>query len=107
MFEPVTSFRTAPFHWQSRSALAAGLVLTGLLVAYLWSGARSTEELARSNSALLAEVATRKEAEATGCWLNVADIDDFMVAQPWLKGIEQAHAVSNPNSLRIAALSVG
>ena len=22
------------------------------------------------------------EAEATGCWLNVADIDDFMVAQP-------------------------
>ena len=48
-----------------------------------------------------------KEAEATGCWLNVADIDDFMVAQPWLKGIEQAHAVSNPNSLRIAALSVG
>jgi peptide/nickel transport system substrate-binding protein len=30
-----------------------------------------------------------------------------MVAQPWLKGIEQAHAVSNPNSLRIAALSVG
>ena len=47
------------------------------------------------------------EAEATGCWLNVADIDDFMVAQPWLKGVEQAHAVSNPNSLRIAALTVG
>ncbi|HYR16896.1 MAG TPA: ABC transporter substrate-binding protein, partial [Mycobacterium sp.] len=46
-------------------------------------------------------------AEETGCWLNVADIDDFMVAQPWLKGVEQAHAVSNPNSLRIAALSVG
>jgi len=47
------------------------------------------------------------EAEATGCWLNVADIDDFMVAQPWLKCVEQAHAVSNPNSLRIAALTVG
>jgi peptide/nickel transport system substrate-binding protein len=46
-------------------------------------------------------------AEQTGCWLNVADIDDFVVAQPWLKGVEQAHAVSNPNSLRIAALSVG
>jgi peptide/nickel transport system substrate-binding protein len=46
-------------------------------------------------------------AEETGCWLNVADIDDFVVAQPWLKGVEQAHAVSNPNSLRIAALSVG
>jgi peptide/nickel transport system substrate-binding protein len=47
------------------------------------------------------------EAEATGCWLNVADIDDFMVAQPWLKVAGQAHAVSNPNSLRIAALTVG
>jgi signal transduction histidine kinase/CheY-like chemotaxis protein len=65
VFEPVTTFRTGPFHWQSRSVLAAGLVLTGLLVAYLWSGARSTEELARSNAALLAEVATRKDAEAT------------------------------------------
>jgi peptide/nickel transport system substrate-binding protein len=47
------------------------------------------------------------EAQATGCWLNIADIDDFVVAQPWLKGVEQAHALSNPNSLRIAALSVG
>jgi len=47
------------------------------------------------------------EASATGCWLNIADIDDFVVAQPWLKGVEQAHAVSNPNSLRVAALSVG
>jgi peptide/nickel transport system substrate-binding protein len=46
-------------------------------------------------------------AEETGCWLNIADTDDFVVAQPWLKGVEQAHALSNPNSLRIAALSVG
>ena len=47
------------------------------------------------------------EAVKTGCWLNIANVNDFMVAQPWLKGIEQAHAVSNPNSLRIAALTVG
>jgi peptide/nickel transport system substrate-binding protein len=47
------------------------------------------------------------EALKTGCWLNVADVDDFMVAQPWLKGVEQAHVVTNPNSLRLAALSVG
>jgi peptide/nickel transport system substrate-binding protein len=47
------------------------------------------------------------EAVKTGCWLNVADVNDFMVAQPWLKGIEQAHVVTNPNSLRLAALSVG
>lgn len=48
-----------------------------------------------------------EEAVKTGCWLNLADVDDFMVAQPWLKGVEQAHVVTNPNSLRLAALSVG
>jgi peptide/nickel transport system substrate-binding protein len=47
------------------------------------------------------------EAVKTGCWLNVADVDDFMVGQPWLKGVEQAHVVTNPNSLRLASLSVG
>lgn len=47
------------------------------------------------------------EAVKTGCWLNIADVKDFMVAQPWLKGIEAAHVVTNPNSLRLAALSVG
>jgi peptide/nickel transport system substrate-binding protein len=45
-------------------------------------------------------------AADAGCWLNVADVDDFMVAQPWLKGVEQAHVVTNPNSLRPATLSV-
>ena len=64
VFEPVAAFRTAPFHWQSRSALAAGLVLTGLLATHLRRDARSSEDLARSNAALLAEVVTRKDAEA-------------------------------------------
>jgi len=47
------------------------------------------------------------EAVKTGCWLNIADVNDFIVAQPWLKGVEQAHVVTNPNSLRLAALSAG
>ncbi|MET0704122.1 MAG: ABC transporter substrate-binding protein [Mycobacterium sp.] len=47
------------------------------------------------------------KAFETGCWLNMANVDDFMVAQPWLKGVEQAHVVTNPNSLRLAALSAG
>jgi peptide/nickel transport system substrate-binding protein len=47
------------------------------------------------------------EAVKTGCWLNIANVNDFMVAQPWLKGVEQSHVVTNPNSLRLAALSVG
>ncbi len=64
VFEPVAAFRTAPFHWQSRSALGGGLVLTGLLAAYLRRDSRRSEELARSNAALLAEVTTRKAAES-------------------------------------------
>ena len=47
------------------------------------------------------------EATSTGCWMNIADVDDFMVTQPWLKGVEQAHVVTNPNALRLATLSVG
>jgi peptide/nickel transport system substrate-binding protein len=47
------------------------------------------------------------EAVNTGCWLNIANVDDFMVAQPWLKGVEQSHVVTNPNTLRLASLSVG
>lgn len=46
-------------------------------------------------------------AADTGCWLNVANVDDFVVAQPWLKGVEEGHVVTNPNSLRLAGLSVG
>jgi peptide/nickel transport system substrate-binding protein len=46
-------------------------------------------------------------AVGTGCWLNLVDQNDFMVAQPWLKGVEQAHVVTAPNSLSLCALSVG
>ncbi|MFE4460751.1 ABC transporter substrate-binding protein, partial [Nocardia tengchongensis] len=47
------------------------------------------------------------QAAATGCWLNIADVDDFVVAQPWLKGVAESHMVTEPNSLRLATLSVG
>ena len=43
----------------------------------------------------------------TGCWLNMVNVNDFMVAQPWLKGVPDAHIVSNPNTLMLAKLSVG
>jgi peptide/nickel transport system substrate-binding protein len=73
------------------------------------SSPRLTDALARglvsASPQVFSEAGT--EAGATGCWMNVADVDDFVVAQPWLKGVEQAHALSNPNSLRVAALSVG
>ena len=43
----------------------------------------------------------------TGCWDNLVNQDDFMVAQPWLKGVAAAHVVTYPNSLNLFALSVG
>jgi peptide/nickel transport system substrate-binding protein len=45
-------------------------------------------------------------AVETGCFYNMVDQDDFMVAQPWLRGVAQAHVVTAPNSLSVAALSV-
>jgi len=44
---------------------------------------------------------------ATGCWYNMVNQDDFMVAQPWLKGVAESHIVAAPNSLYLAGLSVG
>jgi peptide/nickel transport system substrate-binding protein len=46
-------------------------------------------------------------AIATGCWLNMVDQNDFVVAQKWLKGVDQAHVVTQPNTLSLAALSAG
>jgi peptide/nickel transport system substrate-binding protein len=46
-------------------------------------------------------------AAATGCFYNLADQDDFMVAQTWLKGVEESHVVGSPNMLMLAGLSVG
>jgi peptide/nickel transport system substrate-binding protein len=44
-------------------------------------------------------------ASATGCWLNMVNVTDFMVAQPWLKGMAAAHVVDVPNTLLLAKLS--
>ncbi len=37
----------------------------------------------------------------TGCWYNLVNQNDFMVAQPWLKGVVAAHIVTSPNSLSL------
>lgn len=46
-------------------------------------------------------------ALGTGCFYNLVDQDDFVVAQPWLEGVEEAHVVTAPTALSIAKLSVG
>jgi peptide/nickel transport system substrate-binding protein len=57
-----------------------------------------------SNSAYNKVVAN---AVGSGCWYNIADKDDTMVAQPWLKGIPQAHIVADPEMLELAGLHPG
>jgi len=48
-----------------------------------------------------------ENAVNSGCWFNIADKDDTMVAQPWLKGIPQGHIVADPEMLELAALHPG
>jgi peptide/nickel transport system substrate-binding protein len=48
-----------------------------------------------------------QKAAASGCWLNVADVDDAIVAQPWLKGIPQSHIFAAPETLDVATLHPG
>jgi peptide/nickel transport system substrate-binding protein len=48
-----------------------------------------------------------ENAVASGCWLNIADKQDAMVAQPWLKGIPQAHVVADPEMLYLNVLHPG
>ena len=49
--------------------------------------------------------AAGESAIKTGCWENLVNVTDFMVAQPWLKGVADAHIVSDPNTLLLANLS--
>ncbi len=48
-----------------------------------------------------------EKAMASGCWLNLADKDDTMVAQPWLRGVPQTHNVAEPEMLELAGLYPG
>jgi peptide/nickel transport system substrate-binding protein len=47
------------------------------------------------------------EAAGTGCWTNVAQLNDFMVAQKWLKGVAQSHDIAAPQTLIFSGLSAG
>jgi peptide/nickel transport system substrate-binding protein len=48
-----------------------------------------------------------QKAVGSGCWLNIADKLDAMVAQPWLKGVPQAHIVADPQTLNLNLLHPG
>lgn len=42
-----------------------------------------------------------------GCWMNVADRNDAMVFQPWMKGVNAAHVVAMPWALLLNQLYPG
>ncbi|MGO9027235.1 MAG: ABC transporter substrate-binding protein [Acidimicrobiales bacterium] len=56
-------------------------------------------------------VATYSQAVALavkeGCWYNIANRNDAMVVQPWLKGVPQAHVVAMPWALLLNQLYPG
>ena len=66
-FEPLATFGGSRFLWQSWASLAAGVTITFLLSAYLWSHGRhlfATEQRIRNATAeLSAEIGERKRAE--------------------------------------------
>jgi signal transduction histidine kinase/DNA-binding NarL/FixJ family response regulator/sensor domain CHASE-containing protein len=63
-FEPSPKFNSSTLRWHVGSSLAVGAIISILLSAYFWSVRDRTVRLAASNNALLAEIATRKQAEA-------------------------------------------
>jgi signal transduction histidine kinase/CheY-like chemotaxis protein len=72
LFEPTRAFHGTRADWLPWVGTGAGLIITWLLAAYLWTGARRSAELSRSQQALVDEVAVRKAAEASAEAANLA-----------------------------------
>ncbi|HUO76027.1 MAG TPA: CHASE domain-containing protein [Thermodesulfovibrionales bacterium] len=63
VYIPTPKFIAARQSWQPQYVLSVGLVLTGLMVSYLWFNIRRAEELSKLNKQLLNEIVERKSAE--------------------------------------------
>ncbi len=72
LFQPTGAFRGLHLDASPWSAAIAGLAITLLLSAYLWGSAKRVGEMAQSRQMLLAEIAVRKEAEASAEAANQA-----------------------------------
>lgn len=60
------------------------------------------QAVADNNTALFGQVGD--EAVQTGCYMNLVNQNDVVVAQKWLQGIPQSHVVAAPYSLQVAGL---
>jgi peptide/nickel transport system substrate-binding protein len=54
------------------------------------------------DQSLFSQVGT--EAVRSGCWLNLVNRDDVIVAQRWLRGVDQSHVVAYPRVLLLGGL---
>jgi len=75
LFEPDATLRhrsSVAFPW---IVSAAGMAVTLLLGAHLWNGAKQAADLQASHQAMLAEIAVRKDAEASAEEANLAKSD--------------------------------
>lgn len=63
VYLPTPEFVATRRSWQPLYVLSVGLVLTGLVVSYLWFNIRRAEELSKLNTQLLNEITERKSAE--------------------------------------------
>ena len=74
-FTPIGSAGNGTFFPLPWLGLTAGLLISGLLAAYLWNNARRTFESKLAQDVLLAEVGIRKQAEAAAEAANQAKSD--------------------------------
>lgn len=72
LFEPTRAFQDPGADSMPWATLAAGLVITALLSAYLWKGAVQAAAIRRAQQELMAEVVVRKEAETVADAANRA-----------------------------------
>jgi signal transduction histidine kinase/CheY-like chemotaxis protein len=75
VFSPTPDFIAAQPHVQAWAVLGMGILFTGLMVAYLYSGWWRTQQIAAANAALQDEVVVRQRAEAAADSANQAKSD--------------------------------
>ncbi len=131
----VVGYQTSSiFGWVGSTSTAASNATPNLLVQYFWPDADNPYMWTHisfdptgglqylscnvANEASLDSTAVASGSNAdynkaienavkSGCWLNVSEKDDAMVAQSWLKGISQSHLVPYPYFVNFAGLYPG
>jgi peptide/nickel transport system substrate-binding protein len=93
-----------PYTWNHITYDAAG-GLQYLTCSVPGIDATNTQAVATGSNALYDQAL--QSAVKEGCWLNVANRNDAMVFQPWMKGVNAAHVVAMPWALLLNQLYPG